>query len=309
MTAHDPDALLDVVLDVPIHFTVADGTAVHSPMVDATVGGEATRLILDTGATDHVLLKALLNRAGAAAVPTDDGTDHAGAAVPSWFVGDLAIAIAEGVFDLREVVAIGAPPRFEAWGIGGFLSPQHLHPDARILIDLAADRLVVARLDGRDPVKVDAALATRLPTLRPLSLDRDPDEATVVASAAIEGFAAIPTMWNTGGRGTEVARSVVPGLTGAPVRAGSAGISGAGVFGSAAGARTLLVDDARVPVARLIVRDEMEPPLGLIGMDVLRRTALIVGADRTVPFTWLVPPAWLPADQQEPFRQRGRHTL
>jgi hypothetical protein len=284
----------DVVIDVPVHFDVAGGPRIHSPMVHAVVGGVATRLILDTGATDHVLTRTLIDAAGLPVAPTEDGTDHAGAPVPSWSVGELDVSIGGHGFGLRDVVAIASPVPFDDWGVGGFLSPQHLHPDARILIDLAGDRLVVARLDGNGPTAVDAVLATRVPDLRPLRLDRDAGEPTVVARAAIEGLTAIPTMWNTGGRHTEIARSVVPGLAGSSVRAGSTGISGAGVFGAEAGPRTLVVGDARVPVTALIVREEMEPPLGLIGMDVLRGTALIVGAGRDAPFLWLVPPAWFP---------------
>src|SRR6187549_2533159 len=131
------------ILDVPVVFDVEGGALVHSPMIHARVGGELTRLILDTGSTDHVLTKPLIDRAGAPTTAAEDGTDHAGASVASWSVGDLAIDVAGVGFDLHDVVAIAPPGPFEAWGIGGFLSPQHLHPTARVLIDLVGDRLVV----------------------------------------------------------------------------------------------------------------------------------------------------------------------
>ena len=52
-----------------ITFATADGGTTHSPLVEAQVSGVATRLILDTGATDHLLTVDLceaadLHRAG-----------------------------------------------------------------------------------------------------------------------------------------------------------------------------------------------------------------------------------------------------
>jgi len=283
----------DVILDVPLLFAVEGGDLVHSPMVHARVGGVATRLILDTGATDHVLTKPLIDRAGAPTVPAEDGTDHAGAAVASWSVGDLEVAIGPATFDLHDVVAIASPGPFDAWGVGGFLSPQHLHPTARVLVDLVGDRLVVVDMRDRDRASVDAWLAARLPDHRPLELARDPASRTVAVAATIDGSAPVATMLNSGGRGTEFARAVAGSLAGgAEARAGSHGISGAAGMGADAGSRDLLVGGVRVAVARLVVRDEIDEVGGIIGMDVLRGTALICSADPSKPVVWLVPTAW-----------------
>ena len=263
-------------VDVPITFETEDGTSVHSPMIHATVGGIGTRLILDTGSTDHVLTKELIDRVGMDIEPAEDGTDHAGAAVPSWSVGALEVRIAEQPFALRDVVAIAGPPPFAAWGVGGFLSPQHLHPTARVLIDLLNDRLVVVESSGAD---VDAWLIAHVPSLRPIVLDRIADEPTVAVPAAIEPFATVSTMLNTGGRQTEFASAAVPGLRGTADGRGGTGVGGGRVVGSDVGERVLLVGDARISVPRLVVRDEMDDPPGLVGQDVLRGTALICSAD------------------------------
>jgi hypothetical protein len=287
MTATDRvPAGIRVLVDVPITFETEDGTTVHSPMIRATVGGIGTRLILDTGSTDHVLTKALIDRVGVGATPAEAGTDHAGAAVPSWSVGDLEVHIAGEPFALRDVVAIAAPGPFPGWGVGGFLSPQHLHPTARVLIDLLNDRLVVVESSGAD---VDAWLIARVPSLRQIVLARVGAEATVAVSAAIEPFAPVPTMLNTGGRQTEFASGAVPGLRGAAGAGGGTGVGGGRVIGSDAGERVLLVGDARIPVPRLVVREEMDGPPGLIGEDVLRGTALICSADLDRGAVWLVP--------------------
>jgi hypothetical protein len=285
-TADHATAGIHVLVDVPITFETGDGSIVHSPMVHATVGGVATRLILDTGSTDHVLTKELIDRVGVDAEPAEDGIDHAGAAVPSWFVGDLEIRIAAQPFALRNVVAIAAPPPFVGWGVGGFLSPQHLHPTARVLIDLLNDRLVVV---ARSDADVDAWLIARLPSLWPIVLDRIPDEPTVAVPAAIEPFPAVPTMLNTGGRQTEFASTTIPGLRGTRDGRGGTGVGGGRVAGSDVGERVLLVGGVRIGLRRLVVRDEMENPPGLVGMDVLRGTALICSADVGRGVVWLVP--------------------
>jgi hypothetical protein len=282
--AIDP-ADIRVILDVPLHFRGADGTPVHTPMVEATVADVDTLLILDTGSTDHVLTRELLGRVGVVGTPAEDGTDHAGAPVPSWSVGDLEVRISGVPLALRDVVAIDGPPPFAGWGIGGSLSPQHLHPTARVLIDLIGDRLVIAEGVG----DVDASLMAGVPSLRPLRLDRAQDTTTVAVTAAVEPFPPVTTMLDTGGRATEFARSSVPGLAGGVEREAGAGVSGAPVIGADAGAQVLLVGGARIPIPNLVVRDRMDGPSGLVGIDVLRGTALIVGADTAAPIVWLVP--------------------
>ena len=289
---------IQVLVDVPITFETADGTTVHSPMIHATIGGVSTRLILDTGSTDHVLTKEVIDRVGVDAVPAEDGTDHAGAAVPSWSVGDLEVRIAGQPFAIRDVVAIAAPPPFAAWGVGGFLSPQHLHATARIMIDLLNDR---SWSSSRPELDVDEWLSVRVPSLRPIVLDRIADEPTVAVPAAIEPFATVSTMLNTGGRQTEFASAAVPGLRGTADGQGGTGVGGGRVVGSDVGERVLLVGGARIPVPRLVVRDGMDDPPGLVGQDVLRGTALICSADHERGSC-----GWCP---EEPSGQRRRHTL
>jgi hypothetical protein len=279
---------LDVLADVPITFDTEDGMTVHSPMVHATVGGVGTRLILDTGSTDHVLTKELIDRVGVVAEPGEDGTDHAGATVPSWSVGELEVRIDRHPFALKDVVAIAGPPPFAGWGVGGFLSPQHLHPTARVLIDLLHDRLVVVDPSGAD-IDIDAWLIACVPSLRPIVLDRVTGELTVAVRAAIEPFATVPTMLNTGGRQTEFASAAVPGLRGTADGRGGTGVGGGLVVGSDIDERVLLVGDARIPLSRLVVRDEMDGPPGLVGQDVLRGTALICSADTERGVVWLIP--------------------
>jgi hypothetical protein len=274
-----------ILLDVPIRFDVGD-TVTHAPTIDAVLAGRPTRLILDTGSTDHVLTIELVRAAGLPAEPGEPGTDHAGSSVASWFVGDVD-AVIDGVgFGLHDAVAITGPAPFAGWGVGGFLSPQHLRPDACAVIDLIADRLIL--LTGDDDA-IDGWLRERSPDLALLELPRDPAEATPVISAAIEPFAPVATMLNTGGRGTEFAMAAVPGLTGTPSDDLGKGVGGSPVVGGVVEDQVLRVGVARFPVPRLLVRPQIDTMLGLVGMDVLRGTVLVVSAARARPVDWLVP--------------------
>ena len=204
----------------------------------------------------------------------------------SWLVGDISVRIAGVDLGLHDAVAITRPAPFAGWGVGGFLSPQHLHPTAIAVIDLRADRLIL--LDGNDEA-IDAWLGERMFDLISQRLDRDPDEQTPVVRATIEPFAPAATMLNTGGRGTEFAVAAVPGLAGvAPDEIGK-GVGGDPVLGSVVADRMLRVGDVRLPVPRLLVRDRIDTMVGLVGMDVLRGTVVALGADRRRPVWWLVP--------------------
>ena len=283
------DAELRTIVDVPIVFDLPGGTTTHSPMVHATLGGVDTRLILDTGSTDHVLTKALVDEAGLLTEPGEPGTDHAGAEVASWSIGGTTIDIDGVRFALRSVIAIDGPPPFVGWGIGGFLSPQHLHSSAWVVIDLVRDRLVL--LDGPAEA-LDIWLTATYPTFHRLTLPRVPGATTVEVNAAIEPYDPVATMLNTGGRATEFSSEVIAATPDKVMERGGSGLSGAGVMGRRVGPRTMLLagpDAARVPVRDLIVRDGMGDPPGIVGEDVLRGTVLVSAADIERDVRWLLP--------------------
>jgi len=112
-----------------------------------------------------------------------------------------------------------------------------------------------------------------------------------VVQAAIEAFEPVPTMLNSGGRGTEFAASAVPGLIGIPDDEPGKGVGGASVLGEVVEGQTLRIGAARFPVPRLLVRGSIDTMQGLVGMDVLRGTVLAVSPDRSRPIFWLAAPA------------------
>lgn len=281
---------MDVLLDVPITFLAAGDQPSHAPMVHATVGGEATRLILDTGSSDHILTVELAGRIGLQAQPGEAGTDSTGASVPSWTLGDVPIQIHGHGFRLGNVVAIMAPAPFEAGGIGGFISPQHLHPGAWVVLDMGGDRLIL--LDGNAAeAEVAAWLAAQTPTLNLLRLERAPPDPVILVQAAIEPYPDVTALLDSGGKGTEAMMAAVPGLAGGAVRSIGRGVGGRESFGAEVDGQALRIGGATVPVPRLILRDEMEGRDILVGMTVLRGTILTVSADPGRAIFWQVPSA------------------
>ena len=227
----------------------------------------------------HLITKELADELGLALEPGEEGTDHSGATMPSWTVEDLALELGGADLTLRDVVCIPAPAPFPRGGIGGILSPQHLHPSARAVIDLISDELGLT--DDADP--------GRSPELRTLVLERDPEFTSVVVPAAIRPFPEIPTLLNTGGRNTEFSATAVPDLAADAMERIGAGVSGADVLAAKLGEATLVVGGEEVRVEELAVRGSMHDPQGMVGMDVLRGTVLTVAADLGQPVVWQLP--------------------
>jgi transcriptional regulator with XRE-family HTH domain len=276
-----------ILLDVPITFDVGGDQQTHAPMIHATVAGTPTKLILDTGSTDHILTIELAEQVGLHAEPGEPGTDSTGALVASWMLGEVTVEIADQEFVLRDVVAITAPAPFPGFGIGGILSPQHLRPGVWAVLDLAADRFFL--LDGEEADLI-AWLGERTPDLQLLRLERAPGDGTILVSAAIEPFDAVVTMLDSGGKRTQFTEAAVPGASDGPQTSSGRGVGGSESFGAELEGQTLIVGEASLPLATLIVSPEMDGRGGLVGMDVLRGTVMAVSGDPHRPVIWQVAP-------------------
>jgi aspartyl protease len=274
-------------LDVPITFDVGSGRQTHAPMVQASIHGRATRLIVDTGSTDHILTIELARELGLDATPGEEGTDSTGASVASWMLGTLPAEIGGEGFELRDVVAITAPAPFPGFGIGGILSPQHLRAGAWAVLDLVTDRFIL--LDGVE-ADVTAWLTTRSPALRLLRLERQPGDATALVRASVEPNEPVVTMLDSGGKRTQFTAAAVPDAAEGPRIVTGHGVGGGASYGVELAARTLLVGGARLPVRSLIVGPAMDGRDGLVGMDTLRGTVLTVSGDASRPVLWQVAP-------------------
>lgn len=226
----------------------------------------------------------MVERAGLEAVPTDPGTDHAGASTPSWAVGEVVIQIGGLQLRVSDVVAIDGPSQFDDWGLGGFLSPQHLHPSAWVVIDLVSDQMGL--VEG-DTAEISEWLGESFLDLKSLSLVRESPELPIVR-AAIQPFPPVATMLNTATENTEVARSVVPGLRGSAYRTHGRGVSGSGVEAQELIDQILEVGGVHFEVPLLLLRDRMPDPPAMIGMDLLAGSVLAIGPTAAEPILWLV---------------------
>src|SRR5687768_4335351 len=252
-----------ILLDEPITFSVGDDKKTHAPLVNATIHGTRTKLILDSGSTDHLLTVELAEQVGLELAEGEEGTDSTGASVPSWSVGDVPVEIGGMSFILGNVVGIHGPPPFIEGGIGGIVSPQHLHPSAWAVLDLAGERFLLIETDEADP---SDWLTDSVPAMTLLRLDREPGDETIMVRAAIEPFDQAVTMLDTGGKQTEMVAAIGPGLAAGPVEVTGHGVGGSESFGSAVADQTLLAGDARIPVPRLILREAMDGRGLLVGM-------------------------------------------
>ena len=274
-------------LRAPITFVAGDGSAVHSPMIRATVGGIDTLLVLDTGSEVHLLTRELSDEIGLSLAEGEEGIDHSGATMPSWTAGVVPMRVGGVELALRDVVVIPAPAPFPGWGVGGILSPQHLHPDAYMVLDQLDDELHL--MDG-DADAVATWLAERHPDLTTLRLPRDGKSTTPVVGGAILPFEETAVLVNSGGKHTEFDVTVVPDLAPAtPERLGG-GVSGSDVMGSVVGAQILAIGGVQVPVAALALREGMIYPHAMIGRDLLRGTVVACNDDPGGELFWQLAP-------------------
>jgi hypothetical protein len=289
-----------IVLRAPLRFDLQDGTPEHAPMVLAAIGAIHTRLVLDTGSDVHLLTREVAEAAGLAMAGEDDGTDHtgtdhsgtdhAGTAVPSRLVGDVPITLLEAadapsMLTLHDVIAIPAPAAFTAAGIGGILSPHRLDQRAYAVVDEVADELLL--VDG-SPDDVRELLLQRRPAPAVLVLPRESSRDVPIVEAGVGAYPAVPFLFNTGSRDTEVARDAAPGLAGGAVEVIGRSVSGAEILGSPAGARVLRLATGRVALDSVMLRSDMGEPPAMLGQDVLRGTVLAVGPERGSPVLWQV---------------------
>jgi hypothetical protein len=271
-------------MQVPITFETAEGTT-HAPLVHAVVNGVATRLILDTGASDHLLTMDVCEAANLATEPGEPGTDSTGSSVPSWQAREVTVRIGEIELALAEVIAIETPPPFRSGGMGGTLSPQRLRPGTYAVLDLSASP--VATLVRADDV--DGWLAESYPGWRTIRLPAVDGDGTVQVEAAIDSFAPVITMLDTGAKMTYAARGAMPGLGEGGVRRSTGrGVGGTESFGVDVPGRVLHAGDATLPVDLVIAEHDLGSPGCVVGMDVLRGTVLAVGPPGS-PVRWLLP--------------------
>ena len=219
---------MEVGWTVPFEFE-AGARRQHAPMVRVWVGGDGveTRFIVDTGSTDHVFTLELANRLNLKLHPIESGKDHAGASVRSWTsMNTVSIGLTGKEVELSRVIVIEGPPQFGSWGIGGFLSPQHLMENGWVVLDLRKER--------EQMVGANATVEELKSWMggQVVELKRSGEIDIVATYGAIEPFGEVLCGMNTGSAQTEFTASALPGVgEGKRVETTGMGVSGEQVFG------------------------------------------------------------------------------
>lgn len=263
-------------------------------MVTATIAGCTTQLIVDTGATAHLLTTDLAQRAGLHLTAATPGRDVAGDLVPSWRVGDVPVDLESSSIMLQEVVAIDGPEPFRDWGVGGFLSPQALAVDATVLLDLATDRIDIV---GDESATAVADLVRRFDNSVLLEGTRHA-AGTLGIHVRVPPARPVVAIFDTGAAETEFAADALETTVDGVVRLSGKGVGGSEIRVTILKDQDLDIGTVQLRVPNLGVRDEIpaphdaaesEIPRALIGMDVLRGTAIAITTPDQGSVWWCVP--------------------
>lgn len=257
----------------------ADGAS-PPPLVDVMVNGQPTRMLVDTGASHHVLAQWVAEMVGSSREADAAGTDQVGKSVALSRLDDARVVVSGwGAIDTSEMFVAALPQSLRDEGIGGILSPQRLAD---------GDRAVV--LDFRKRTMTSASLGDALH-----ALDSEPG---VALSGEVHGCGtsgALPLVRATIA-GVQVDAQLDSGASNTTVRAKSeagvrllphakrstTAVAASGVFSAPS------LDDTPVKVGALEIDTTVDlvpreprincPNDASLGMDILHRCVLVLGS-------------------------------
>lgn len=272
---------------VQLHFEVG-GRPFPLPLVTGTIAGEKVRLLVDTGASSHVVAGWLAKKLSLPVRTLGEiGTDHVGHAIAAYRIDDLDIAIdGWGKLDASTVLATEMPELVERLGIGGFVSPQRLDEEGdAVVLDLARGELRSAWWDEANGSLADGSLL--LPDdARTCEETEGPVKGLAfVVPATVEGHEA-RLLLDTGAEHSDLLTTSLAGqkLAHLGVSSTEAMYGAAGKISARKLAAVRLVAGAVAMTTDIdLVRgmaDESCPRDGVLAMDVLRSCSLVLGRDR-----------------------------
>jgi len=288
LIASPPDLPAEVrlVAEAPIAFS-ARGQKLPVPLVTARIAGREGLLVLDTGSSHQALTRTFADAQYLASTPSEAGRDHAGATVATQRAAPCEWVIGSFNRRVEEAVVVPAPAPFGPLGIVGFLSPQNFFPDATVVLDFPGGRLLA--LAG-DSAAIRAWLAARYPSAPSAQLSRapGPHAEKLYVIAAVTGQREALAEIDTGGSMTEFAESLLP--TG-PATGTTTSVTVSGPTRTARTVENQTLDLGALSFAGLKVktRPPSAQPAVLIGADLLRRTVLVIPADKHAPLLLLRP--------------------
>lgn len=179
-------------LRAPLRFEL-NGRRFPSPLIDAIIAGRSTTLLVDTGATHHVVARWLATELSLPLTSAGDAaTDHAGQAIPVARLENASFSLPGwGAVPVPVLLVIPVPDILQRMGIGGFLSPQALSSEGRaVILDLRAGSMTDAPIDEALR-RLDVSTGATAPFSALRACGGGSVEGTqLVAQATIEGIAA-----------------------------------------------------------------------------------------------------------------------
>ena len=271
---------------VPLRFDI-QGTSFPSPLIDAIVGGQPTTLLIDTGATHHVITGWLADELALPQTTAGDvGLDHAGRPVRITRVEGAAVSLSGwGRVDVPTLLVVPVPEVLQRMGIGGFLSPQALAAGRRaVILDLRAGEMRDAPFDDA----VRAAEASPEPgSITELALCGGENEGRQLIAPVLVNGVAVQLKVDSGATQSSLFAASEAG------KRFAAGARGAHSAYAASGKHTVpVLEKTRVQIGGGEVVTDVDllpnaprpgcPADGFIGMDALRQCTLILGETRAV---------------------------
>jgi predicted aspartyl protease len=264
-----------------------DGRRSPLPLVHGTVAGEPVWMVVDTGATSHVIASWLARKVRLPMHALGEvGSDHTGRAVTVYTVENPGVSIdGWGALAGGPMLVSDMPEPFEGIGIGVSLSPQWLGTsDDAVVLDLPHHEMRTA--PWAEAVKALEGAPGREIARRPARLCRDTGSAIqgleFVLPASIDGHG-VDLLLDTGAERTDL---LTPTRVGRIV-AGRARPSQEQVYAAAGRVKTRLVQAAEVKIGEwslttdidLVpgVSDPMCPRDGVVSMDALSTCTLLLG--------------------------------
>jgi hypothetical protein len=265
-----------------------DAAGNRQPFLRATVAGEETLLLLDTGASVHLLLAGLAREAGGRPAEQAKVQDHAGEHFDTQLWAEVPIKVRGKTVRLQRVMDMPSSDGFKKLGVGGVLSPQTMQPGTFAVMDHPSGKVTLVQGTLEDAEKVLRRSLPGWTLVRTPNLAQEDD--LVVVEATVEGGAPAPALVDTGAMPVECLAVLAGVDVSGGLAAPSQSATGTLVLGIPV-QRSVWLAGRSFPATQVLARPSMGTRAykALLGMDLLADVGLVVGA-RPAPVALAIPP-------------------
>ncbi len=257
-----------------------NGEDFGAPLVDVLVAGQPTTLIVDTGATHHVVASWVAAQVGPTTKANTTGLDHAGQSVALQRLEKADIQISGwGSIGADGALVAALPEEFRKQGIGGALAVQAIVGEGRaVVLDLRKGAMYEASLEEALHALGAEAGAALTGDVRACG-----NGGSLPFVRATIGGADLDAQMDTGATNTTVRAASAAGVKLKPLaKTASAAYAASGLFTvpSVKGAHVKVGGALDVETTIDLVKRDARPDCpndAFVGMDVLRKCTLVFG--------------------------------